>query len=170
MNCFNWQRSKEYIYTAKEIIVTCFYIRKNDTETAKADQLKQELNYYYYLSIIYGIDENYFIKPNLLAQGYSSSDRCYKSQYDFRSVFQLLHIDWLAWWSGDHHSTCRQSSMPGKASRLHEGGLFILTCKDLLRLVEFIEILLSHHRSLAVLHSAWVWIKNVLHNSFSNQI
>ena len=40
---FIWQRFKEYIYSAKEIIFICYYNR-NETETVVADQLKQASN------------------------------------------------------------------------------------------------------------------------------
>ena len=43
---FIWQRSKEYIYPAKEIIFA-YYYNRNETETVLADQLKQASNYYY---------------------------------------------------------------------------------------------------------------------------
>ena len=50
---FIWQRFKEYIYPAKEIISACYYNR-NETETVLADQLKQASNILY-PSRIYGI-------------------------------------------------------------------------------------------------------------------
>jgi hypothetical protein len=52
-NRFIWQRSKKYIYPAKEIIFACYYIR-NETETVLAGKLKQAVNAYY-PSRIYGI-------------------------------------------------------------------------------------------------------------------
>ena len=67
---FIWQRYKEYIYPAKQIIFTCYYNR-NETETVVADQLKQASNNYY-LSWTYKIDENYFIYISLQAQASSS--------------------------------------------------------------------------------------------------
>ena len=67
---FIWQRFKEHIYLAKEIILTCYYNR-NETETVVADQLKQAANDYYPFRN-YRIEENYFINTNLQAQGYSS--------------------------------------------------------------------------------------------------
>ena len=52
INRFIWQRSKEFIYPAKEIIFVRYYNR-NETETLLADKLKQAVNGYY-PSRIYG--------------------------------------------------------------------------------------------------------------------
>ena len=43
---FIWQRFKEYIYPAKEIISACYYNR-NETETVLAGKLKLAVNDYY---------------------------------------------------------------------------------------------------------------------------
>jgi hypothetical protein len=75
---FIWQRFKEHIYLAKEIILTCYYNR-NETETVVADQLKQASSDYVLLGLV-GLMEITLYAPAYRHKATLLSDRCQRSR------------------------------------------------------------------------------------------